>query len=79
MTETEAMQIVTKFVDKWRSKGYSEKGEFAVFCIACSKEGVERYGSEKQAVDRLIEVIESTDNEQAVIDIFVTEVIGEDL
>ena len=68
-------KMMEKYVDLWRDRGYSEQSEFALLCIACSPEGIHKYGNEQSAISRLIQIIKENQNEQAILDLFVKEVL----
>jgi len=73
MITPQEMEAIDNFVEAWRKKGFSKKTEFAMLTIACSHEGVEKFGNEVKSIAKLVEIVDKSCEEQEVIDAFFAE------
>ena len=70
------IEKLDEFVMIWRSRGYHKKSEFALVCMACSEEGILKFGSEAKALERLVVLTKESKNEQDILDVFSDEIMN---
>ena len=66
----DTIKIMQKFVTLWKKRNFSEKGGIAIGIIAGSKQAVDLFGNEKNAFDKLIDIVEKSQTEQEALDTF---------